>query len=323
MGSYDVYGDGTFCLAYGTTALVSVSDVTAVWPLSALARFKVQGWSSNVVASSEASTRVVGVIADISGTHTVSGSFQDVPTLTPTFDSHAAMSGTTFTAPVPGLYRFTGTIGFAALNAGIRAAQLSITGLSAGSRTLFQVNFTNGFDMAQPYTDVVRMNAGDTVKLQVYQNSGGNLGYTASRFQVAIVSGPAQIAANEVIAFSAKDSSTAATTSAPFLFTTILGNTHGGYSAVTGKFTVPAPGWYQINGKAYTGASTQAITMNVDGISVAQGLTNNSSNAPALISELLYLTTGQTVEIRPTSNVTATGGATLNSFSAFRLGGVG
>ena len=323
VSSYDVYADGTYCINAGSNTVATVANLTPGWALSSLARFRVIGWSSNVIASSDAATRVVGVIADISGTHTVSGSFQDVPTLTPSFDSHAAMSGTTFTAPVPGLYRFSGTIGFTALNSGIRAAQLMITGQSVSARTLFQVNFTNGFDMAQPYSDLVQMRAGDTAKLQVYQNSGGNLGYTASRFDVDRISGPAQIAASEVVAFTAKDSSTTATAATPFLFTTIGGDTHGAYNAATGKFTVPAPGWHKIDGKVYTGASSNAITLNVDGIAVAQGLVNNASNAPALISELLYLTTGQTIEIRPTSPVTATGGATLNSFSVFRLGGVG
>ena len=323
LASYDVYGDGTFSVAIGASTPLTVAGVTASVALSASAKFKVIGWSSNVIASSDAETRVVSVISNGSGSHTNTGGFQDLPVLVTSTDTHAAMSGVTFTAPVAGIYSFTGTIGFTSNNSGIRAAQLVLTGLSAGARNLFQVNFTNGFDFAQPYADLVLMNAGDTARIQAYQNTGGALGYTATRFNVDRVSGPAQITATEVIAFTAKDSSTAATTSSPFLFTTVGGDTHGAYSSITGKFTAPAPGWFKIQGKVYTGAASQAITINVDGISVAQGLINQSSNAPALVDELLYLNAGQTVEIRPTSNVTATGGATLNSFSMFRLGGIG
>lgn len=124
-----------------------------------------------------------------------------------------------------------------------------------------------------------------------------------------------------VVAFQATTSVTAATSSAPFLFTTINKDSHAAYSAATGKFTAPSPGWYQINAKVYTTASTNAILIYINGASVAQGLVNNANNAPALVSELYYLVANDTVEIRPSANVTAAGGSTLNSFSVQKISG--
>lgn len=283
----------------------------------------ITGWGTNTVASENAATRAV-TFKGTDGTGTLNGSFNTL-SYTVAKDTHGMYSGGNITIKVPGDYLVSA--GSALSGSATSNQGMTIGVYKNGSQTKL-VNFDNqasGAVYASANTSGVLENlvAGDVLTIRVstdFSTPSYLTGYNT--VSVSMIQGPAQIQASTVVAFAAKDSSTSATTSAPFLFTTVTGNTHGAYSAATGKFTAPAPGYYFAQAKVYTSASVNAIMFYVNGSVVHQGLINNASNAPANIQELIYLNTGDTLEVRPTSSVTAAGGATLNSFSAFRVNAI-
>lgn len=163
-------------------------------------------YRTNVAASASLSTTealfsTVKVSAvKSSGNHTSTGNWQDVA-WTEISDPFNVFDGTTFTAPKNGRYVFTGSLGFAANVTGARGVrwvnQASFTFIigshSAGSASIDQVT---------PISIGVDMIKGSTVKIQSYQNSGGNLNYStdgtltieeAPGFSVFSVYGPFEI----------------------------------------------------------------------------------------------------------------------------------
>ena len=124
-----------------------------------------------------------------------------------------------------------------------------------------------------------------------------------------------------VVAFSANTSTTAATTSSPFIYTTVTKDSHGAYSTSTGKFTAPIPGYYTFQFSNYTGSTAAQAKLHINGTAVYQGSSSIASTAVGSGAYTTYLNAGDTAEIRPEVSATAVTGATLNTFSGFRLSG--
>jgi len=121
-----------------------------------------------------------------------------------------------------------------------------------------------------------------------------------------------------VIAFEANTSNTAATTSAPFIYTNKVADTHNAYSTSTGIFTAPASGWYQIN--AQSGSTTaHAIGLYLNASLYLLGVTSVSTSTASL-SVVKRLAQGDTLQLRPSTSATADASATRNSFSVARIG---
>lgn len=128
-------------------------------------------------------------------------------------------------------------------------------------------------------------------------------------------------ASQRVVAFSANTSSTAATTSAPFIYTVVENDTTGSYSTSTGRFTAPVAGTYQCNNNLSPsgGATVNAVVykngsakLTMNRTTAASGIVTNSFSLPLVVND--------TLEIRPSGSATADGSAT-NSFSCFLVGG--
>lgn len=101
---------------------------------------------------------------------------------TKSFDSHNAMSGSTYTFPVSGTFVVGGALGYATNGTGGRALYITVTGLSSGQYTLFQWPSTDsaGDSAVVSGQILLKVNAGDTVVMQAFQRSGGSLALTAS-----------------------------------------------------------------------------------------------------------------------------------------------
>lgn len=245
--------------AYLGTAGVSTT-VPMTWANNdrMILRFSVPitGWSSSQLLSSDADTRIVAAkYKYTSGApeHTSNGAFQDLPSTllsSSQGDTHAAYNTTTnvFTVPVPGWYEITGLIGLTANATGVRAAKLVKTAVDVGN-TAEVVGSASIVGFLSP-NFIVNCVAGDTLKIQVYQNSGGNLTYAAvgaqNYLQFKRLSGPSQISASESVnARYYASSTTISSTLATIVWTTKDFDSHNAMSS--GVFTCPVAGKYQVN----------------------------------------------------------------------------
>lgn len=142
--------------------------------------------------------------------------------------------------------------------------------------------------------------------------------FTATLVGCSIASGSGS---SRVVAMAANTSTTSATITQPFIFTSVSKDTNSAYNPATGVYTVQIPGAYLVNTTVYTGASAQALTIYINGVYTTQGLVNQSSAAPAMVADLYFLNAGDTIDVRPTSPVTASGGSSLNRFSVMMVQG--
>lgn len=152
-----------------------------------------------------------------------------------------------------------------------------------------------------------------------------NTDYVNFKFSVPIVglSSSTQISdgfSTAEVSFVANVSTTAATTSAPFVYTTVVTNKGGGYSSSTGKFTAPSSGTYFFKVTSYTGSTLSEPICYLNGTSYSRGPAQKDSSTPSIGTCIASMTAGDTMEIRPSGSATAAGDLTLNNFSGFKIG---
>lgn len=240
----------------------------------------ITGWSSNVQMSNDTDTRVVSFKAyKTAGSQTSSGSFQDVASWSSaSIDTHAAWNSTTgvWTVPVSGLYVVHGQLGFSPNATGTRAGRVV-----HNSTTVFEGLWPNqgaGENTIIPFTVNINAVAGDTIKLQGFQSSGGSLSYAGTTAYTVLninrLSGPSVVAANETVAASA-GLTTAQTGVADKVipFNSEFYDTHNVLDTTTnvGRFTAPISGLYEVE--------ASCLFLSLDGITDASLMTRkNGSN---------------------------------------------
>ncbi len=200
----------------GTNSLVG-QLVPFTWASGNVLRIKwsaaITGLSSSVQMSDQTDTRFIGfrarrttAAAAITGT---SGVTYDVLYNIVDFDSHGAYNSATgvFTAPSSGNYKCNASVAYAA-NAtisGFRAIIFNKNSTVIGQKRLSVISASQ---LPSPqHDDIVQMNAGDTLKIQVNQNSGVTIALeqadanvnTENVFTCVKQSGPNQIAASESV----------------------------------------------------------------------------------------------------------------------------
>jgi hypothetical protein len=130
-------------------------------------------------ATIAASETVAAFASKTSGSHTSSGSWQDVASWSLRDSTHGSFNATTgvFTAPVSGRYLVTGHVAFLGAASGIRAVKV----IKISSDTVIgQRQVGSSALNAVVFSGYVQLSAGETVKIQAYQDSGGILGYFTS-----------------------------------------------------------------------------------------------------------------------------------------------
>ena len=293
------------------------------------------GWSSTVQMSNDTDTRVVAASFSVTGSHTSSGSFQAIPSLTVRGDTHGMISGTTVTIPVSGWYDFSGNIGFSSNAVGIRDVQIAFSptpsGVPFSPTTQFsspQVALTGG----QTHVGVggaIYINAGTQITFNAYQNSGGNLAYGDTLLTIKRLSGPSAIAASETVVASYKSSVATTITTAGVVvpFATKEIDSHGAF--LTDTYTIPVSGTFEIFAQLSLAASLTSnlrVDVRKNGSAIASGLIYNLSGTNAQlttpITKLAQFIAGDTVTIlgRASTNTNLIADANYVFFHIKRVG---
>lgn len=117
----------------------------------------------------------------------------------------------------------------------------------------------------------------------------------------------------------ANGASNAASTSVPFKNTSIT-DTTSSYSATTGQFTCPVTGYYSIVGSSYSGSNpSYGVNIYKNNSLLIQGPLATMTNT-GQVSVILSLSSGDTIDVRPSSSVTAGGEATSNYLTIYKVG---
>lgn len=249
----------------------------------------ITGWSSSVQTSDQTDTRVVGLRARrttaataITGT---TGVTYDVLYNVVDNDTHGAFNTSTgvYTVPVSGWYKINASVAYAgnATTGGFRAIIIAKNGSTVSQkRYIFGANAAAGLINDLATDDILYLTIGDTLKIQVNQNSGatialeqtdGNVNFEQI-LSITRMAGPSAITANETVSCKYFNN---AVTSIPNSTVTIVDfatkdhDTHGAWTTgAAAKFTAPISGTYYVNAcillNANTGwAVTDAMQLNV------------------------------------------------------------
>jgi hypothetical protein len=235
----------------------------------------IQGWSSSVLMSDSADTRVVSArYMTAAGQSIASGAVPVIDFGSSAIDTHGAVttgSSWKFTAPVSGIYRVSTliTYGTASFTSGldIRVA-LYKNGTEYTRLSHLNIVTTGSQFPSTAGSAIISLNAGDFIDVRSFhgESTARSLANDAklNHIQIERLSGPSQIAASEKIAFHyySNSAQTVDTTTGgkPMDFAVKVLDTHG---AVTGagsgfngswKFTAPAAGIYFFKGAVTYGA---------------------------------------------------------------------
>lgn len=219
------------------------------------ANIPIQGFSSAVIMSSDANTRVVAARYSTTGGVTSWGATAVIPYTSREYDTHGAYNTTTglYTVQVPGFYRVTNQF-FGTTN--FTYTYLGKNGSSVVSRLV------QSSSSGQSASITIEAKAGDT--LGVYNTTSSvssvdGAAYNSVSFEK--LSGPAQIAASESVSCSYTTSSQALGNGTYDLvkLTTKEWDSHNAYSSSTGLFTCPVSGIYNVTCSVDHGARTSAV----------------------------------------------------------------
>lgn len=296
------------------------------------------GWSSNTVQSSDTATNVISMRAPkTSGSHTSNGAWQDITGWDAVSKDTAGAFNTTtgqYLCTVSGDYLVSGSITFNAVATGVRALRIVRNGTDVFGGS--EIAGSTAATVGTVISSLVPCNAGDNIRLQAFQNSGGNLVYNANGYNslaISRVSGPATITATETVSAlytGAPPTGTLTTAYNTTTFGTKVKDSHNMYSG--GSLTIPISGTYSIAATArysatYVLGSTVAIAVFVDGVQKASNIVVAAAAVgvlqPLVSVHSLPLLAGQVVTIRSYAGGTSptfTSAADENYFSITRTG---
>lgn len=269
----------------------------------------VSGWSSSVVMSSDADTRVVSFSGTNTGTQSVTANTTNIA-VTSSKDTHSGWSGSVYTVSVAGDY-------YLGIVSADTVAVTSFRVYKNGSASLYigggQINNATSNSILMPGLVV-----GDTIAIR--STTTGTLIANTS-ISIFKLSGPAQIAASETIAlrYTADGSGNldVKTSGTKFQYDTKVFDSHGSWNTTTDTFTAKATGKYMFSGYQYVGAGSSTDLQNgtiqlvcsnsAKTQTIANGICSigNLTTAGAIIyCTFMELLEGETVSLQNTFTVT-------------------
>lgn len=261
--SFSNVGDGA------TNQNLTEMTATSCWgnssAVSLMAKVPISGWSSNVVMSDSADTRVVACRATLTTAQTGVAD-KVIPFNSATIDTHSGMNTTTgvYTVKVPGKYLIHARALFSSLD-GATNVTIAIRKNSSAVNQAYGSVLTAGATSSGmlQITDLLDLVAGDTIDIYADGDASFDIDNASSRTAVVIemLSGPAQIAASETVSCryttAAGQSIETGGTGETVIFGTKGWDSHGAMNASTGIFTAPISGTYRVTCFAYLASSNQ------------------------------------------------------------------
>lgn len=298
------------------------------------ARVPITGWASSVQMSQDSIPGAVAMSAQLSTTSVPNNSETTFTAWTSVVDTHGAFASGVFTAPVSDLYEFSASAIFAANATGSR--YITVKKNTSTSLAIAQnstaTSGTVDTNVVIP-TTIVKLNAGDTLILRGFQNSGGSLSMQTgvnTVFSIRRLMSYAAIPASELVAARYVGCTTSITsTAAKITFTTKQVDTHGLYSS--GTYTAPTRGMYGISAAVRVQTTpvvdhTASLFIYKNGSAFKQFLHRfkvaSTTSTDIQVNDQLLLNAGDTIEIYCNAEGTSPSivdGTTVDNFAITRL----
>lgn len=307
-------------------------DVTFVVPIS--------GWTSNVIMSDSADTRVIA--ASASGNPASAPTSSDAIMIFPStrFDTHGAYSTSSgqYTVPVAGYYQIMAHAEIAGTEASNQVIVLSA--FKNGSAEDFDATRLEGTALSSTYASmstIIQANAGDLLDVRIRTTitsptySAANTGQS---FSLQRIGGPATIAATETVAatYNSNSGQAIGSTSTTLIYEDLVKDTHGSYNTSTGVYTIPVAGWYNIeasyetvNTATWVNGNAVRITILVNASTAKEVTTRTIAGTTDYMIQIVYsqyLSAGDTVKIqgRNAQSAAMNTSNASNVFSIYRIG---
>ena len=342
-GTVIVNSAGYFTVYFqGGTSLLALSDITANYIFTAYFRYPVVGWGATATLGQDADTRVVAMSArpatPTGGLGSGVGGTAITSWGTAVLDTHGGLSGGTYTVRVGGVYQIeaqtTQNATYANGNVALTAIRINGTEV-AENRDI--ADGTEGGTLVTKVSYTAFLTAGTTI--DVYTRNQGTTpsyasGTTFHQFDVIRLSGPAQVAASEVIACKLRLPSNQAVSgsSATLDLSTVVFDSHGGADTANDRYRVPAPGYYRVScgiiGSSLTSGSIVSILITVNGTSrcTRSQFAVSTGEVCVVAEDVFLLNSGDLVAVTVGSTDTSwtvTGGTEADSsFAIQRVGGI-
>lgn len=255
----------------GTTQPSYHSTVTDINPITFAANDRVElhfevpvlGWSSSVLMSDSAETRVCAARYKVSASSTnlpiASSSIEIIDFDSKDYDTHSMVTtGASWkvTAPMPGFYQVSVGLRLDNTNTYTQGNSINLylyKNGSAVSRAAYVVPYTGTVSHPIRNFDTIYLNAGEYLDARIEQNSGNSQDVSSSSnlsfIAVDRLSGPAQIAASEKVHARYKGAQGGAIGAAAIVnFGTLDFDSHGAVTTgASWKFTAPKAATYLVS----------------------------------------------------------------------------
>jgi hypothetical protein len=270
-----------------TTSSSDVVSITAEVPIT--------GWSSNTLVSSDADTRAVSLQYRATSVTTVDNAivkFDDI--VEDTHNMYSVATGLA-TIPVSGRYSiYAITLDTSVADTKFQKLQVKIDGVFELGGRLHYNNSGGAQAVSAEVEGELFLNAGQTVGIYADTDdtsivTDGDGDY--SRLSIHKISGPAQIAASEVVAARAYLNADETNVAAAGLHEIVINaesiDTHGAFNTSTGRFTAPIAGYYNVRAQIRYNPDAAMTVM------LLRLLVNGTGDAIAMVRDTENLTSGE------------------------------
>jgi hypothetical protein len=311
----------TFCFVNSSNGAILDDEFANGDIISFNFRVPIAGWGVTAQLADVNSVRPVIAKYTASGSDSMTDTVAErVYYDTKVEDTHAAVSATnfagqdwTFTAPYSMGYRVTAKHALQNTSSfsGTEQYRLSIYG--NGVEVARDLRYPNSNNVAKSTETSTNVNllAGQTIYVEVTQNSGGDLPQngTAAMNQISIesINGNQQAMAGEDHIARASGNPASATAGNPVIFPTVDFDTHGSYNNSTGLYTCDSTGKWKVYGYVTSGNAT--ITLNIaknGSTDVPGGITDG--NGEGSFYGVVSANKGQTLALEPSGTLDVASG---------------